>query len=105
MKVDFFANLAKCHNLEFLDLTGDLNVDDMGFTLLPKHEVVISPTEKHKPGMPYLHTLRLNGCKLGDMAIYELIKVTTAIEHLEMAGCENISESGINKLIEVCPNI
>jgi len=31
MKNDFFANLAKCYNLELLDLTGNSSIDDMGF--------------------------------------------------------------------------
>ena len=105
MKIDFFANLSKCYNLEFLDLTGDNNIDDMGFNMLSKYEIVVSPTEKKKPGMPFLHTLRLNGCKLSDMTIFDLVKVTQAIEHIEMAGCEAVTESGINKLIEMCKNL
>lgn len=55
--------------------------------------------------MRFLHTLRLNGCNLSDMTIVDLLKVTTAIEHIEMAGCERVTEFGINKLFEVCPNI
>lgn len=105
MKIDFFNNLAKCHNLEFLDLTGDTNVDDMGFSILAKYEITVSPTEKHRPGMRFLHTLRLNGCSLSDMTIVDLIKVTTSIEHLEMAGCDRVTEFGINKLLECCAEI
>lgn len=31
MKGDFFVNLARCSNLEYLDLTGSTNIDDMAF--------------------------------------------------------------------------
>jgi len=31
VKGDFFVNLARCSNLEYLDLTGNSNIDDMAF--------------------------------------------------------------------------
>lgn len=31
MKGDFFVNLARCANLEYLDVTGNVNIDDMAF--------------------------------------------------------------------------
>jgi hypothetical protein len=39
MKGDFFINLAKCGNLEYLDLTGTKNIDDMSFSHLGKYEI------------------------------------------------------------------
>jgi hypothetical protein len=39
------------------------------------------------------------------MTIYQLLAVTKAIEHLEMAGCPTLSEDGVNKLIMECPNL
>ena len=72
--------------------------------MLPKHEVTVG-AEKIKPGMNYLHTLRLNGLSIGDLAIMELLKVTKSIEHIELAKCSNITEGGINKLIESCENL
>ena len=105
MKNDFLANIARCTNLEFLDLTGNVNVDDMGFAMLPKYEIIISPTEKHKPGMPFLHTLKLSACNLSDMSLFDLVKVSTAIEHVELGGCERVTEFGINKMLEICPNL
>lgn len=41
IKGEFFAVLAKCTNLEYLDFTGDKLIDDNAFTNLPKHEVVV----------------------------------------------------------------
>jgi hypothetical protein len=104
VKGDFFVNLAKCSQLEYLDLTGNHNIDDMSFTILSKHEV-INGTEKFKPGMPYLHTVRLSGLNIGDFAIMELLKVTKSIEHIEIAKCTSMTESSINKLIETCENL
>ena len=61
--------------------------------------------EKIKPGMPYLHTLRLNGLNIADFAILELLKVTKAVQHIEMAGCVNLTESGVNNLLMNCSGL
>jgi hypothetical protein len=66
---------------------------------------VINGTEKFKPGMPYLHTLRLSGLNIGDFAILELLKVTKSVEHIEIARCTSMTEGSINKLIETCENL
>lgn len=66
---------------------------------------MINGTEKFKPGMPYLHTLRLSGLNIGDFAILELLKVTKSVEHIEIARCTSMTEGSINKLIETCENL
>jgi hypothetical protein len=58
-----------------------------------------------KPGLPYLHTLRLNGLSIGNMTVYEITKVTKAIEHLEMAGCTTLTEDGVTKLLMDCASL
>jgi len=39
------------------------------------------------------------------MSLVEILKLTQAIEHLEVPKCERITEFSINKLLEVCPNL
>jgi hypothetical protein len=55
--------------------------------------------------MNYLHTVKLASCNIGDMALVDVLKVTQAIEHLEVTKCERITEFSINKVLELCPNI
>lgn len=55
--------------------------------------------------MNYLHTVRLNGLSIGDLAIMELLKVTKSIEHIELARCTNITEGGVNRLLESCESL
>lgn len=55
--------------------------------------------------MNCLHTVRLSGLNIGDLAIMELLKVTKAIEHIELAKCASITEGGINRLLETCESL
>lgn len=104
LKGEFFLNLARCTNMEYIDLTGDKLIDDNAFSNLPKFEITVGQ-EKLKPGMPYLHTLRLNGLAISNMTIYDLTKISKAIEHIEMAGCTQLTEDGISKLLLDCPDL
>lgn len=76
----------------------------MAFQALSKYEIQVGQ-DKIKPGMLFLHTLRLNSLQIGEMTVSELCKVTKAIEHIELAGCSELTESGVNKLLEVQENL
>ena len=108
MKGEFFPSLARCYNLEYIDLTGTKNIDDMAISALSKYEIVSGEgpnAVRTRPGLPYLHTLRLNGINIGDFGVSEMIKASKAIEHIELAGCVTLTEAGVNKLLSDCEGL
>lgn len=77
MNNKLLEKLAVCWNLENLDLTGCVNLDDQGFVMLSKGEAHLRtglpPT---LPGLIKLITCKLGNTKITDFGLVSLIKVT-----------------------------
>ena len=100
----FMEALGYCFNLETLDLAGSNDISDDGFNKLFKAQITVG-SESVKPGLKFLHTLKLSGSGIGEAVIPNLIKTIPNLEHLEIIKCEQITEHGLSKLISELPKL
>ena len=56
----FFDTLGYCFNLETLDVAGSNEINDEGGRLITNAQITVG-SETIKPGLQYLHTLKLAG--------------------------------------------
>lgn len=89
MKSDCFEQIGKCYELEYLDFSGGMFIDDMFFMQASKNKVKDPENQGGEatlpwPGLPKLHTLKIG--KTGIMAhnLGKFLAVTGGIEHLEI---------------------
>ena len=94
----FFETLGQCYNLETLDVSGSKGIDDDGGRHITNATVTVG-NESVKPGLQYLHTLKVNASTISDATLPLLIKAMPNLEHVELCKCEQIGEFGINSLI------
>jgi hypothetical protein len=71
MKSDCFEQIGKCYELEYLDFSGGMHIDDMFFMQMSKNKVKDPENPGNEanmpwPGLPNLHTLKIG--KTGIMA-------------------------------------
>jgi len=57
------------------------------------------------PGLRMLHTVKLSGCPFADFGLTNLIKVAPNISHLELSGCETLTEYGVKTVIDKLPRL
>lgn len=99
----FMAKLAMCWNLESLDITGCVNVDDQGFAALSKGEaqlrVGVSPIV---PGLIKMNTCKVGHTKMTDYGLQCLIKTCPALIHLELNRNE-ITDNGVKLFAKEMP--
>lgn len=97
MRGDFFISLAHCYNLETLDVSGGLNIDDAALNFMEK----CKPTREEKvPAcgqhfFPYLHTVKFAQLQITDHCLFTLCKIAPNIEHLELTKCDKLTEQGV----------
>jgi hypothetical protein len=97
---DFGKALAYCFNLQVLDMAGCSAIQDDFFNNLASAEVVIDDV-KTKPGLAYLHTVKLNFCKLiTDMSLKKVLEISPELENLELTACENLSEYQLEQMFK-----
>mmetsp|Transcript_10602 Transcript_10602/g.14287 ORF Transcript_10602/g.14287 Transcript_10602/m.14287 type:complete len:258 (+) Transcript_10602:1311-2084(+) len=64
----FFEVLGQCWNLETLDVTGSHDINDEAGRQICNGTVTCG-TETIKPGLQYIHTLKLNGSTISDATL------------------------------------
>lgn len=75
-------------------------IGDDFFNLLMNGEQVLDGI-KTKPGLPELHTLKVNFLiRIMDGSIQKVLQGAPKIENLEMPGCENMTEYGIDSIFK-----
>lgn len=100
MKGDFGKALAVCFNLKTLDIGGCRNIMDDFFGFLVNGEKK-EGTSVSKPGLSDLTTVKLNFLvKIMDQSVSKITQMCSNLEHLEVAGCENLSEFCIDGIVK-----
>lgn len=100
----FFETLGHCFNLETLDVAGSNAITDDGGRSIIAAQITVG-SETVKPGLQYLHTLKLSGAALGDASLPNMTKAMPNLEHVELIRCESVGEFGINSFISNCPKL
>lgn len=91
--------LGHCFKLQSLDLSGNKTMGDDFFSLNLFAVEVEEGKQKIKPGLPELHTVKLNFVEnLLDNTALAFLRTSELLENLELAGCKNISDYIINKI-------
>ena len=94
----FFESLGHCYNLETLDVSGSHGIEDDGGRQITSATVTVG-NESVKPGLQYMHTLKISGSSIGDATLPLIIKTMPNLEHVELCKCEQVGEFGIQQLI------
>ncbi len=90
----FFESLGHCYNLETLDVSGSNGIDDDGGRHITNATVTVG-NESVKPGMHYMHTLKVSMSTISDATLPLIVKCMPNLEHVEMNKCEQIGEFGV----------
>ena len=101
MKSDLFTKLAICWNLQSLDVSGCVNIEDAAFGLLAKGEIQIKSAST-QPGLIKLHTVKIAQLSITDFSITNLVKVAPNIEHLELTGCSTLTDYSLKTVLKEC---
>ena len=105
MKDDFAKSLAVCFKIQSIDLSGCRNLTDMFFNALLNGEKK-EGTSMTKPGLSDLQTLKINFLqKILDNSVLKMVKNCSSLEHLELAGCETLTEFAIETIVKDFRNI
>jgi len=97
---DFGKALSTCFDVESIDIGGCRGLGDDFFTCLTAAEIVVEGN-KVKPGLQSLHTLKMNFLiRISDMAVQKVVQACPKLEHLEIAGCEKLTDLLITKICE-----
>jgi len=101
----FAKALAFCFNLKCLDLGGCKAIGDDFFNNIAtgerKEEGVTT-----KPGFAYLHTIKLNFLtRIMDGSATKCCQISPNLEHLELTGCENLTEYAIEAIFKGYKNL
>ena len=101
MKIpDFGKSMGECFKIQSIDLTGSRAIGDDFFNNLMNGEQVLDGI-KTKPGLPELHTLKVNFLiRIMDGSVQKVLQGAPKIENLEMPGCENMTEYGIDSIFK-----
>jgi hypothetical protein len=51
------------------------------------------------PGLRMLHTVKLGCCPITDFGISILVKIAPSVHHLEVPGCEALTDYGVKQCI------
>lgn len=98
----FCNTLAHCFELEEIDLSGDVMLDDNSIMLLPKGELKDHHGKTIEVvGLQKLRLAKLNGLtKLTDHSVIKLAATSKVLEHLELTKCEQLTEYAIDSIIK-----
>lgn len=118
----FGKALGFCFKLQTLDLGGCKHIGEDFFNW--EHLAINSPHSpanrsapipkgekmedgiNTKPGLAELVTVKLNFLvKIGDGSVSRICEMTNKLEHLELTGCEQLSEDGLDALFKTYKNI
>jgi len=98
-------SIAKCFELEILDLTGCKNISDDGINNLCTGSI---PGEE-KPiivGLKNLRILKLNHLDLiNDSGLIRLLKTSDQVTHLEVSTCISLTEYFFSQIKQVAPSL
>lgn len=94
--------LSLCFELEELDLSGTVSIDDNALMVLPRGEL----KDHHGKvievvGLPKLRLVKLCSLsKLTDHSVMKLALTTKVLEHFELTRCELLTEYSIEAIIK-----
>ena len=101
----FGKALGLCFKLNTLDLGGCRHIGDDFFNFLCSGEKMEDGLIV-KPGLANLVTIKLNFLvKMFDGSVTRLAQMATSLEHLELTGCEQLTEYGLEALFKNFKNI
>jgi len=104
MQSHFANSLGRCYQLEFLDMSGDSNVDDTLLMQMQRNMIQKEDENENRPfyrGLQHLHTAKIGGIQISNMNLSNLVKIAPNIEHLELTKCTNLSDIGVIELLRV----
>lgn len=102
----FGKALAVCFKLQSLDLGGCKEIGDDFFSMNLLTGEKMEEGLPTRPGFPELVTVKLNFLvKLTDNSATQLCRISPKLEHLELTGCEQISEFGIESIFKNFKNL
>lgn len=98
-----FANvLGRCYNLEYLDLSGNYNMDDTMVMQMMRNMTQVegeNDGRAYYKGLQHLHTAKIGGLQISNMNLGQLVKLAPKLEHIELTRCTNITDCGIQDLL------
>lgn len=101
----FGKALGFCFKLQTLDLGGCKHIGDDFFNFLASGEKM-EDGFLGRPGLAELVTVKLNFLvKIMDGSVARVAQMSNKLEHLELTGCEQLSEYGIEALFKNFKNI
>jgi len=102
---EFGKALGTCFSLESIDVGGCHHITDEFFHHLTNGEKVYEGTAS-KPGLPNLVTMKMNFLKaVTDMAVNNICQKAAQLQHLEIAGCEQVTEYCLETTFKTFKNI
>jgi hypothetical protein len=84
-----FEQIGKCYELEYLDFSGGINIDDMFLMQMNKNKVKDPENPSNEATLPWPGLLKLTTLKIGKTGIMahnlgKFLAVTGGIQHLEI---------------------
>lgn len=102
---DFGKALGVCFQLESLDISGCHYITDEFFMHLSSGELTIEGVVT-KPGLQNLVTVKMSFLKLiTDTSVGKITGMSSKLEHLEIAGCELLSEYCLENTLKTVRNL
>jgi hypothetical protein len=103
-KSDVFAELGKCWNLEFLDITGCRQLDDQAFVTAQKCEATLQGKQV-QPGLNNLTTAKIAYTGMTDFGVVTLAKIAPNIEHFETNRLDQLTEYSLKYCFKELPKL
>jgi hypothetical protein len=101
MKIaEFGKALGCCTQLQIMDLALNKHMTDEFFNNIFAVEIE-QEKQKIKPGLPALHTVKLNYLdQINDASVAKVLNTSDCMENLELAGCINLTEYFIENMFK-----
>jgi len=101
MKVaEFGKALGNCFKLQSFDLSGNKHMTDEFFSNLTS-QAVGPEGKQEKPGLAELHTAKMAFLvNISDVSVQKVCQTSKVLEHLEINGCEKITEFGLDNIFK-----
>lgn len=102
---DFGKSLGHCFKIQSIDLGGCRAIGDDFFNNLANGEIKEEGVTV-KPGFVELTTLKVNYLtRIMDGSVSKICSISPVLEHLELTGCENLTDYAIESIFKTYRNI